>query len=102
MAKLLQVFLNSDMRCCHDGLAKLAKENKVDVKKLEPGEFVIFINSSMDRVKLYTANEVVAYLRLQKGKVDLRTISLIPRAFMASGKFQYDESLKEIILERLK
>jgi hypothetical protein len=55
----------------------------------------------LNRIKLYTANEVVAYLKLKSGKVDLRTISLIPKAFLASGKIQYDESLKDILIEKL-
>jgi hypothetical protein len=101
MAKLLQVFLHSDLRCCHDGLAKIAKDNKIDVNRLVPGEFVIFINNEMNRVKLYTANQIVAYLRLKTGKIDLRTIQLIPKSFMASGKIEYHESLKEIIIDKL-
>jgi hypothetical protein len=101
MSKIIQVFLGSDLRCSHEGLTQIAKEQKVDVTALVPGEFVIFINSGLNKIKLYTANEVVAYLRVKTGKVDIRTISLIPKAFLASGRIQYDESLKEILIERL-
>lgn len=101
MSKIIQIFLGADLRCCHDGLAEIARKQKINVTELSPGEFVIFINTCLNRIKLYTANEVVAYLKLKTGKIDMRTISLIPKAFMASGKIQYDESLKNILIEKL-
>lgn len=102
MSKLIQVFLHADLRCGHEGLAKLAKDNKIHVSSLLPGEFVIFINSKMDRLKLYTANEIIAYLKLKTGKIDLRAIQLIPQAFKASGRIEYDEALREVIESHLK
>jgi hypothetical protein len=97
MSKLIQIFLNADLRCSHDGLSKLARDNNIKVEDLLPGEFVLFINSNMNRLKLYTANQVLAYLRLKTGRIDLRAIQLIPQSFQASGKLQYDEALKEVI-----
>lgn len=102
MAKLLQVFLNADLRCSHDGLTSLAKKEKVDVSQLTPGEYVIFINSGKNRIKLFAANNVLAYLRLPQGKIDMRTISLIPRAFEASRKINYDEKLREVLTKELR
>lgn len=102
MARAIQIFLNCDLRCCHEGLAEVAKKNKIDVKKLNPGEFVIFINASKNRLKLYTANNVIAYLKLQENqKIDLRVIALIPQAFEATGKINYDENLKKVIEKEL-
>lgn len=101
MARALQLFLNSDLRCGHEGLAAIAKRQEIDVEKLERGEFVIFINALKNRVKLFTANNVIAYLQLKTGSIDLRTIALIPQSFNASGKIDYDSALKEVIEKHL-
>lgn len=101
MAKALRIFLGTDMRCAHEGLSTLATEHKVNVDKLEPGEYLVFINTAMDRIKLYAANNIVAYYKSKHGKIDIRTISKIPQAFKASGKIEYDASLKEVIEEHL-
>lgn len=97
MARALQIFLNADLRNGHEGLEILAKKEKIKISTLMPGEYVIFINSSKDKIKLYAAHNVIAYLKLPRGKIDLRTISLIPQAFNASGRIDYDELLKEVI-----
>ncbi len=100
--RVVQVFMNADLRNGHEGLAKMAKEFKIDVEKLNPGEFVIFINAHKDRLKLYAANHVIAYLKAPKGgRLDLRTIQLIPETFMAKGKIDYDADLKRVLLEFL-
>ena len=96
-SRALQVFLNADFRCAHEGLALIAKSHKIDVSKLEIGEYLIFVNTAKDRLKLYAANNVVAYLKLKTGKIDLRTIQLIPQAFNGSGRIDYDAALKEVI-----
>jgi hypothetical protein len=100
--KALRIFLNVDLRNSHEGLSAIATKNKIDVKKLVAGEYLIFINSEKNKIKLYAANEVIAYYRCPHGKVDLRAISKIPQAFKASGKIDYDACLKEIMEAKLK
>lgn len=102
MTKLLRVFLNADMRYGHRGLKKLAKDAGIDVSEITPGDFVIFLNTEKNRIKLYGANNVVAYLALDQGKIDMRTVALIPRAFKASGKIDYDASLKDVVMNELR
>lgn len=103
--RVLQVFLHSDMRCGHEGLAILAKEAGIDVTKLAHGQYVVFVNSASDKIKLYATSHVVAYMQLPKGqKFDLRVISEIPKAFNGSGKLDYDKALKGAVegaLQRL-
>jgi hypothetical protein len=85
------------MRNGHDGLAELAKKENIDVKKLERGQFVVFINSSKDRVKVYAASNVIAYMKSSKGqKIDLRVIREIPRAFNGAG-ISYDEAVEKML-----
>lgn len=100
-SKILRVFLGADLRCSHDGLNEIAKSNGIEVGTLTPGNFVIFINSKKNMLKLYAANNVIAFLKLKSGTIDLRTIAKIPEAFKASGKIDYDSALKKIIEEHL-
>lgn len=98
-----QVFLNTDFRNSHDGLAAIALNNGIDVSKLAHGEFVLFLNAHKDRIKLYTSNNVLAYMKMpHRHRVEMRTLRLIPEAFMASGRIQYDETLKEVLMKELK
>lgn len=102
MARALRVFLNSDLRCGHEGLAATAKKEKINVSNIEPGEFVIFINAEKNKIKLYAANNVVAYLKLPDGgRVDMKTIAKIPMAFKATGRIDYDGILRETIMSEL-
>ncbi len=99
--RVLQVFLNADLRNGHDGLELIAKERGVDPKLLKPGQFIVFINSNKDKVKVFASYGVVAYLKQPHGKLDLSIISRIPEAFRASGRIEYDSTLKESLEERL-
>lgn len=100
--RILQVFSNADLRNGHDGLTTIAKLQGIDVARLRRGEYVIFINSSRDKLKLFATHNVVAYYKTRPGEVlDLRTISLIPRAFNGSGRIDYDSALKEAVEQAL-
>lgn len=93
--EIIQCFLNVNMGSSHDGLTKLAKDHGVKTQDLAPGEYLVFVNSARDRVKVYAANNTIAYYRAEKrGSIDLRVIQMIPRAFNAHGKLNYDEALK--------
>lgn len=97
-SRVIQCYLNSDLRNGHEGLTALAKKNGIHTGKLEAGQYVVFINSRKDRLKLYAANNVVAYLKLEDGrKIDLNTIRLIPQVFNGSGKIDYDRALRETL-----
>lgn len=94
---IMRVFLNADLRAGHDGLSKLAKDNGVRTDQLEPGNYVIFINSKRNKLKMYAANQVIAYLRLKDNRsLDLRTIKHLPRVF--NGKtINYDLALSTVL-----
>lgn len=96
---ILQVFLNADMRNGHDGLKKLAKAHDIDVGKLANGQFVIFVNAQKNKLKLYTAQNIIAYLKLNHGHLDFNAIRHIPKAFNGSGKIDYDQALKTALDE---
>lgn len=98
---ILRVFLNVNLRAGHDGLTKLAKDHQVKTSDLEPGSYIVFINAAKNKLKLYAANEVIAYLRLGKGRsIDMNTIRELPYVF--NGKFiNYDAALKTAVEKQM-
>lgn len=101
--RVVQVFLDADMRNGHEGLAAMALERQVDVEKLLPGQYVVFVNHARDRFKVFATDGIVAYKKLATGqKFDLRVVAHIPKAFNGSGKLDYDAGLKDAIEEALK
>lgn len=93
MTGILRVFINADLRAGHDGLSKLAKDNGLNTQQIEPGSFLVFINTAKDKLKVYASNQVIAYLRLPKGKINMNTIRELPRVFNGS-RINYSEALK--------
>lgn len=98
MSRVIQCFFDVDMRCLHEGLAALARAREVDVDRLEPGEFVLFLNAKKDRLKLYAPRHVLGYYRARTGeRINLNTIPFIPQAFGATGRIDYDAALKKAL-----
>jgi hypothetical protein len=96
--RLLDIFLNADFRNRHEGLSLLAKTRNIDVSRLEPGHFVVFVNSAKSTVWLYAANGVLSGRKLPKGEtLDLRSIRYIVDAFRATGRFEYDEAMAKVV-----
>lgn len=80
----------------------MARKQGIKVQDLEPGQLVIFVNAAKNKLKVYAANNVVAYLKLpDKERIDLRVIQKIPEAFQATGKINYDAELKKLIEKQL-
>ena len=102
MSQVIKCFLGSDLRMGHDGLRAVALKDKVKVDELGAGEFVIFINSAQDKVKVYAPNATLAYYRCRKGEsLDMRVIGNIPKAFGAKGRIDFEELVRETLLEVL-
>lgn len=100
--RILQCFINADLRLGHPGLSALARKYKINVDQMGAGEFIVFINPRRTKMKIYAANQVLAYIRPKSGHVDLNTVRYFPAVFNAKGKIDYDEALKVSITEALK
>lgn len=96
-SRIVQCFLNADLRSGHVGLAKLARKHALDVQQLGAGEYVVFINAAKNKLKLYAANNVIAYYRSpSRGVIDLRVVANLPRVFTGTS-IRYDEALKTVL-----
>lgn len=97
--RVLQVFLNADLRCSHDGLREIAKKGGLDVKELQPGQYIVFLNAAKDRLKLYASGNVVAYMKQPDGgKIDPRMIAELPRAFNGTT-INYEAAIKDALVK---
>ncbi len=101
MSGILRVFLNANLRSGHDGLTELAKEHGIKTDKIEPGSFVVFVNSQKNKIKVYAANDVIAYCRLPQGRVvNMNTIRELPHVFNGRA-IDYDKALKLAVEKQL-
>lgn len=97
--RIIRYFPDTDLRSGHDGLAKIAREKKIDVRSLGAGEYLVFTNSAKNKVKVFTGGNVIAYLK-SKTKIDMRTIALIPKYFNG-GEIRYDQALEKVLRKDL-
>lgn len=102
IGRVLQVFFGADMRNGIDGLTSIAHGFKIFLPDLKAGQYVVFVNNRRDIIKVATANRVVATKKLEGGQtIDLETIALIPKSFLAHGELNYDEALREVLTRKV-
>lgn len=100
---IIQIFQDVDLRCSHDGLTDVAKKEKVNLSKLNEGEYVVFFNSKRTHLKIAAAHGTIAYRRSEHGRFfDVSCIVAVVRAFHNTGRLDYDAALKERLDELLK
>lgn len=99
MNRLVRYFPMQDLRNGHDGLAKIAALERIDVNALGEGEFVAFANSKNTAVKFYTGGGVIAHVRVTKGHIDPRVIRHLPRYFNGTA-FNYSQAVESMMKEQ--
>jgi len=94
--KTIQVILGVDMRQGHPGLIKLAAKKGINLDALDPQTAVIFIARNKMRMKAYSHNGVLSYMRSTDSKrpFDLNAIDEFPKAFSKDGKMDYAKALR--------
>lgn len=94
---IVQLFTNVSMRYAHNGLADIAKEVGIDVETLQPGQYVVFLNTAQDRVKVYSSRGVLAYYRSETGRIQPQAIANIPEAFLGPSHLEWDVGLRRAL-----
>jgi hypothetical protein len=94
--RLVRYFPDADLRAGYDGLSAAAKKEGVNLMGLPKGHFVGFMNRERNKLKLCAQNDLVAYLRLSKGKIDPRVISTLPEYFNG-GSLDYDGAVRSML-----
>jgi hypothetical protein len=99
--KLLRYFSDVDFRNGHEGLKNIAATYKVDVSKLEVGEYVIFVNRSKTSLKMFAPNNVIAHLKMPgNARINLKCIQSLP-TFFNGQSLDYTSALKKVIMDDL-
>jgi hypothetical protein len=86
----------------HLGLTKLALKFKKNPERMDPTELLLFLNTSLDKLKIMGGNgKVIGYLKLPNGrKINLQALQYIPQAFGVNG-FDYDAALEMAVQSQL-
>lgn len=94
--KIIQIFQDADLRCSHEGLALIADKEKVNIKELKEGEYVVFFNTKRTMLKVAAAHNTIAHTKTEMGRFfDVSCIVNVVRAFHNTGKLDYSKALKE-------
>ncbi len=96
MNKIVTVFPETHLGLGHLGLGLLAKKRRLDVKALEPGQFVLFLNRAQTAFKLFCASNTVVYYKHARGRLSMEAIQHFPSVFEA-GEFSYDKALEKVL-----
>lgn len=100
--RVVRFFPESDLRAGHVGLRKLAMKANLDPHTLKPGEFLVFANRALTRLKIFAPGNVIAYLASPDEKrLDLDVIRYIPRYFHG-GQITYDDLLLKNLSVKMK
>lgn len=81
--RVVQLFFNVNLIKAHRGLGMLAHEYDIDLGRLEPGQYVGFLNRRRTAIKLFTSGNIYAYLRLHEGQITADIVNQIPRVFQS-------------------
>lgn len=105
MKGLIQIFWDVDFRCQHDGLHKIMRDHKLDPKELRQGDFVCFINTRQDRIRVLAGTKdpsagVLSYYVSPRGRIEKKTLQYIPQAFGMQG-FSYSKALARVLDKNL-
>lgn len=91
MNQLVRYVPDADLRLGYTGLNKL-----VPLTNLGKGEFVAFVNRAQTKVKLATQNDMIAYYRHSRGRLDPRVIRHLPEYFNGS-EIDYNAAVTKMI-----
>lgn len=97
--KLVFYCPDADLRMGYDGLTSVARKAGVDLSNLPLGHYAAFVNRAQNKVKLCTQNDVTAYLRLRKGRLDPRVIQHLPNYFNG-GEIAYDKAMAKMLRQQ--
>lgn len=97
----IDLFLDVDLRCGHDGLAELLRNKRISLSKVSINSCVIFINKSKTGAKLLSAGGVLCYAKFPKG-ITPASFDIFEQAFNGAGSsFSFDAKVRKQIIKAL-
>ena len=100
--KIIRCVFNADLRCSHEGLSEMLKlDFNIDTAKLSDGEYAICVNSAKTIVKIYAGGNTIAHYKSPRGRIDMRTLALIPKHFNGRA-LNYEDALEELLRKEIR
>lgn len=101
--RAVSIFMGADLRAGHVGLRALAQKHRVQLSALGSGECVVFINRARNKIKSYSFNGVISYVRFDDARrgVSIEALDELPRAFRSDGTLDYDRALRVSLEKKL-
>lgn len=87
---------NVNMGLGHDGLTLLAKRFKIDLRTIQEGELVLFMNRAKDKLKVLGPGSIVlGYIKMTKGRrIPLDAIQWLPKTFSMTGQINIEKAIE--------
>lgn len=98
--KIVQCFLDADLRGGHNFLSGIAKKYGLILGNLTDNQFVVFINRRQNMMKCFVAGNTITFTK--RDRIDLLAIESLPQAFGYTGELSYDKALEISLKKRLK
>lgn len=95
-----QTFFNVDFRYRHNGINEVARQAGVNLKDLEPGNVVVFFNTSKTQFLMAFSNQTILHHNNGNTKIEVRAIDDVIRHVMRTGKMSYDDGLADFLRKR--
>lgn len=95
---LKAVIRNVDHRARHDGLAlTIKKHTGINIDTLEPGQFVLLMNTERTILSLYGPNRVLVQQKLRHPVSTEAALRELPRIFLQDKTLDYDQALRDFL-----
>lgn len=99
---LVQVILDVDLRNGHDGLLELGRKKGVDWARIQPGQYVAFVNRQLNRFMLLGVSPsrrgaIIIYYKSYAGRIDRQEIETLPQAFGINRRITAPAAVNEQI-----
>ncbi len=95
--QFLKVFFDVNMACQHPGLTGIARRHGIKVNNLERGQWLVFFNGGLNKVKFLGAGGVLGYYRVGRRHLTMSDLSALHEAFGYLGGIH----IPPMILNRL-
>lgn len=99
MPRIQEIFFDTDLRNGLDGLIDVAKKRNVDIDKLKKGDFLVFVNTKRDKMRLVPCKDLFANYRSPTGRIELNMIRHIPEYFDGS-ELGFSKALEKALREK--
>lgn len=98
--RLKAIVRGADTRCRHDGLALQIKQAvRLDVDKLENGEFVLCLNTKRTILTLYGPNRIIVQQKRSTPITSETALKNLPGIFLNTKKLDYNKALQKELYE---